>query len=115
MTIAQPPEVRSDVVHDISLREVDVADESLEAVIGTQVRNLRTSASFSLSDMATRVGISKAMLSKIENAQASCSLSTLSRLSKGLDVPVTTLFRGATTQRESVFTPAGSGAHSTLR
>jgi quercetin dioxygenase-like cupin family protein len=61
--------------------------------------------------MATRVGISKAMLSKIENAQASCSLATLSRLSTGLDVPVTTLFRGAGTQRESVYTRAGSGAH----
>jgi quercetin dioxygenase-like cupin family protein/DNA-binding XRE family transcriptional regulator len=101
-------------VHDIVPREVapDAADEeSLEAVIGNQVRNLRISAGLSLSDMATRVGISKAMLSKIENAQASCSLSTLSRLSTGLDVPVTTLFRGAGTQRESVYTPAGNGAH----
>lgn len=61
--------------------------------------------------MATRVGISKAMLSKIENAQTSCSLATLSRLSMGLDVPVSTLFRGAGTQRESVYTPAGHGAH----
>ncbi|RRQ26253.1 XRE family transcriptional regulator [Rhodococcus sp. Eu-32] len=101
-------------VHDVTGREVDpcdVADDSLETVIGGQVRNLRISAGLSLSELANRVGMSKAMLSKIENAQASCSLSTLSRLSTGLDVPVTTLFRGATTQRESVYTPAGNGAH----
>ncbi|TSD47856.1 helix-turn-helix domain-containing protein [Rhodococcus sp. KBS0724] len=102
------------IVHDTEPREVtpdSASDGSLEAVIGAQVRNLRISAGLSLSDMATRVGISKAMLSKIENAQASCSLATLSRLSTGLDVPVTTLFRGAGTQRESVYTRAGSGAH----
>lgn len=48
-------------------------------------------------DMNTRsqrVGISKATLSKIENAQTSCSLTTLSRLAAGLRVPVTALFRG---------------------
>jgi len=49
------------------------------------------------------------MLSKIENAQTSCSLSTLSALSKGLDVPVTSLFRGADNRREAVFVPAGTG------
>nr|WP_218681207.1 XRE family transcriptional regulator [Rhodococcus qingshengii] len=101
-------------VHDTEPREVALGDTdvgSLEAVIGAQVRTLRINAGLSLSDMATLVGISKAMLSKIENAQTSCSLSTLSRLSTGLDVPVSTLFRGAGAQRESVYTPAGHGAH----
>lgn len=60
--------------------------------------------------MATRVGLSKAMLSKIENAQTSCSLTTLSRLAEGLSVPVTALFRGVDTEREAVFVPAGHGA-----
>ncbi|PBC36124.1 DNA-binding protein [Rhodococcus sp. ACPA4] len=101
-------------VHDTEPREVAPGDAdtgSFEAVIGAQVRTLRINAGLSLSDMATQVGISKAMLSKIENAQTSCSLATLSRLSMGLDVPVSTLFRGAGTQRESVYTPAGHGAH----
>ena len=49
--------------------------------------------------MAARVGISKAMMSKIENAQTSCSLSTLALLAKGFDVPVTSLFRGADVER----------------
>ncbi|MGH1556493.1 helix-turn-helix domain-containing protein [Streptomyces sp. L7] len=61
-------------------------------------------------EMAQRVGISKAMLSKIENAQTACSLTTLSRLARGLDVPVTALFRGLDDEREAVFVPAGHGA-----
>jgi quercetin dioxygenase-like cupin family protein len=50
------------------------------------------------------------MLSKIENASISCSLTTLDRLADTFDVPVTSLFRGADTEREAVYTPAGAGA-----
>ncbi|WP_040810370.1 helix-turn-helix domain-containing protein [Nocardia concava] len=82
----------------------------LERVIGKQVRALRLASGLSVGDMAVKVGISKAMLSKIENAQTSCSLSTLARLAAGLDVPVTSLFRGADTAREAVYTSAGHGA-----
>jgi len=64
----------------------------------------------SVAEMAERVGISKAMLSKSENAQTSCSLTTLSRLATGLNVPVTALFRGLDDPREAVFIPAGHGA-----
>ncbi|NMN94551.1 helix-turn-helix domain-containing protein [Antrihabitans stalactiti] len=82
----------------------------LERVIAAQVRKLRKSSGLSIGDMADKVGISKAMLSKIENAQTSCSLATLARLAAGLDVPVTSLFRGADSQREAVFVEAGRGA-----
>ncbi|ROZ98981.1 XRE family transcriptional regulator [Gordonia sp. OPL2] len=82
----------------------------LEAAIAHQVRLLRRNAGMSVADMATKVGISKAMLSKIENAQTSCSLSTLARLAAGLDVPVTSLFRGADVEREAIYTEAGKGA-----
>jgi transcriptional regulator with XRE-family HTH domain len=82
----------------------------LEAAIGRNVRELRLNAGLSVSDMALRVGISKAMLSKIENAQTSCSLSTLALLANGLDVPVTSLFRGADEERPASFVKAGTGA-----
>ena len=82
----------------------------LEKVIAKRVRELRRSTGLSVGDMAAKVGISKAMLSKIENAQASCSLHTLARLASGLDVPVTSLFRGADTEREAVFVESGHGA-----
>lgn len=82
----------------------------LEAAIAHQVRLLRRNAGLSVAEMAAKVGISKAMLSKIENAQTSCSLSTLARLAAGLDVPVTSLFRGADVEREAVYTESGKGA-----
>jgi transcriptional regulator with XRE-family HTH domain len=82
---------------------------TLEQVIAHNSRTLRLRAGLSVADMADRVGISKAMLSKIENAQTSCSLATLQRLAIGLDVPVSTLLRGGDEEREAVFTAAGSG------
>ncbi|OLT96009.1 helix-turn-helix domain-containing protein [Mycobacterium syngnathidarum] len=80
-----------------------------EAAIGRNVRQLRQQRGLTVADMASRVGISKAMLSKIENAQTSCSLSTLALLAKGLDVPVTSLFRGADVERPAAFVKAGTG------
>jgi transcriptional regulator with XRE-family HTH domain len=82
----------------------------LEAAIARQVRTLRRAAGLSIVEMADKVGISKAMLSKIENAQTSSSLSTLARLASGLDVPVTALFRGADTGHDAVFTENGRGS-----
>ena len=81
-----------------------------EAAIGRNVRQLRQQQGLTVADMAARVGISKAMMSKIENAQTSCSLSTLALLAKGFDVPVTSLFRGADVERPAAFVKAGTGA-----
>lgn len=92
-------------------RRPDDAVEALEleAAIAHNVRELRQNAGLSVGDMAAHVGISKAMLSKIENAQTSCSLSTLARLARGLDVPVTSLLRGAETERPAAYVKAGRG------
>lgn len=93
-------------------REPDepVAELEFEAAIARNVRLLRQQLGLSVADMATRIGISKAMMSKIENAQTSPSLSTLALLAKGFDVPVTTLFRGADVERPAAFVKAGTGA-----
>ena len=88
----------------------DVGELEFEAAIGRNVRSLRQQQGLSVAEMATRVGISKAMMSKIENAQTSCSLSTLALLAKGFDVPVTSLFRGAEVERPAAFVKAGTGA-----
>ncbi|ONH33260.1 DNA-binding protein [Pseudofrankia asymbiotica] len=87
----------------------------LERVIAAQVRRMRQAAGLTLAELAARSGISKPMLSKIENANTSCSLTTLARLADGLDAPVTSLFRGADDQREAVLTPAGAGARIVAR
>lgn len=82
----------------------------MERIIASQVRSYRVAAGLSVTEMAERVGLSKAMLSKIENAQTSCSLTTVARLAAGLDVPVSALFRGVDAEREAVYVPSGQGA-----
>ena len=93
-------------------RTVDqpVEELELETAIARNVRRLRLQAGLSVGDMAAKAGISKAMLSKIENAQTSCSLSTLARLSTAFDVAVTSLFRGADVERSAVYVKAGEGS-----
>ncbi|SEP19630.1 helix-turn-helix domain-containing protein [Trujillonella endophytica] len=86
-----------------------IEELELEAAIGRNVRELRLRHGWSIADLAGRTGISKAMLSKIENALTSCSLGTLAALSRGLDVPVTSLFRGADVERPASFVKAGQG------
>ncbi|MFT4042590.1 MAG: XRE family transcriptional regulator [Gordonia sp. (in: high G+C Gram-positive bacteria)] len=87
-----------------------VEELELESAIAHNVRRLRRQEGLSVGDMAARVGISKAMLSKIENAQTSCSLSTLAALATAFDVSVTSLFRGADLERSAVFVKAGEGS-----
>ncbi|WP_235013031.1 helix-turn-helix domain-containing protein [Arthrobacter sp. SLBN-100] len=82
----------------------------LEQVIATQLRRYRTSQGLSSAELAARTGLSKAMISKIETASTSCSLTTLQRLADGLEIPVTALFRGADTDRDATFTKNGQGS-----
>jgi transcriptional regulator with XRE-family HTH domain len=86
------------------------APNDLEKIIAARVREHRMLRGLTISALARDAGISKAMLSKIEHAQTSCSLSMLKRLAAVLEIPVTALFRGADNDREAVYTPAGHGA-----
>ncbi len=78
-------------------------------VIANHVRSRRLEIGLNVGQLADRSGISKGMLSKIENAQTSPSLSTLERLASALDMPVTSMFRGLAEERDAVFVKAGSG------
>jgi ribosome-binding protein aMBF1 (putative translation factor) len=95
----------------------DTADDSgdgatgkLERIIAGQVRRYRLAQGISASELALRTGISKAMVSKIETASTSCSLTTLQRLADGLEIPVTALFRGADTDRDAACWGRSRGA-----
>ncbi|HWH26639.1 MAG TPA: XRE family transcriptional regulator [Pseudolysinimonas sp.] len=83
---------------------------TLEQTIATQVRSYRLEAGMSAADLAAKTGLSKAMVSKIESAGTSSSLTTLQRLADGLNVPVTALFRGAESDRDASFTKHGGGS-----
>ena len=87
-----------------------VEELELEAAIGRNVRQLRLQQGLTVAEMATRVGISKAMMSKIENAQTSCSLSTLAMLANGLDVRTAEQAGDRDVERPASFVTAGTGA-----
>ncbi|MHB8920222.1 MAG: helix-turn-helix domain-containing protein [Halothiobacillus sp.] len=67
---------------------------SLERYLGNTIRDIRQQHSLTIADVANLAGISRGMLSKIENAQTATSLETLSRLAHALGVSLATLFRG---------------------
>ena len=83
--------------------------EALGAVIAERVRGFRLDRGWTVGKLADVSGVSKSMLSKIENAQASPSLMTLVRLSEALTVPVTAFFRGLSEEQDMVFVKAGQG------
>jgi transcriptional regulator with XRE-family HTH domain len=84
-------------------------EDALGAVIAARVRELRLQLGLTVGHLAELTGLSKGMLSKIENAQASPSLATLARLSAALKVPVTAFFRGLSEEQDVLHTKAGRG------
>jgi transcriptional regulator with XRE-family HTH domain len=77
------------------------AGGSLERYLGNTIREIRLNHGLTIADVATLAGISRGMLSKIENAQTATSLDALARLAHALGVSLATLFR-------SYDIPAGS-------
>lgn len=84
-------------------------EESLTAVIGQRTREFRTMNGWTVGRLASESGLSKGMLSKIENGQASPSLATLARLASTLSVPVTAFFRGLAEEQDVIHVKAGRG------
>lgn len=62
--------------------------------LGARVRALRLRADLTLDELARRSGISKAMLSKIENNLTQPTVTRIGRLAESLDVTITQLIGG---------------------
>jgi transcriptional regulator with XRE-family HTH domain len=84
-------------------------EDELGVVIAERVREFRLQLGLTVGHLAELTGLSKGMLSKIENAQTSPSLATLARLSEGLKVPVTAFFRGLNEEQDLLHVKAGRG------
>ena len=82
---------------------------ALGSTIGQRVREFRLERGLTIAQLADLSGISKGMLSKVENAKASASLATLASLVNALAVPVTALFRGLEEEHDAYFVKAGEG------
>lgn len=81
----------------------------LEIAIGSQIRSFRKKMDLTIAELASLANLSTGMLSKIENGNASPSLSTLQALSDALNIPVTAFFRKFEERRNASFVKAGKG------
>lgn len=89
--------------------DVDAALAEISEAVAARVREYRTTLGLTIGDLADRSGVSKAMLSKIENARIQPSLTTMTRIAQAVRVPVTSLLRGVDDDEEAIFVPAGEG------
>jgi len=64
----------------------------LEKQIADKIRKNRKRKGYTLDQLGKRIGLSKGLLSKIENCQVSPPIATLSKISCGLDIPMGTFF-----------------------
>ncbi|HNS97137.1 MAG TPA: response regulator [Polyangiaceae bacterium] len=67
-------------------------EEQLHKVIGESIRSLRKEKELTLKQMSRRTGLSVSLLSQIERAESSASLSSLYKIAAALDVRVQDLF-----------------------
>jgi DNA-binding NtrC family response regulator len=69
-------------------------EDELHATIGRQIRDLRKARGLTLKQMARRTNLSVSLLSQIERAESSASVSSLFKVATALDVKLTELFGG---------------------
>lgn len=67
-------------------------EEELHKVIGETIRTYRKDKTLTLKQMSRRTGLSVSLLSQIERAETSASLSSLYKISAGLQVRIRDLF-----------------------
>lgn len=81
----------------------------INRVIADNLRNLRNQLDLSLSETASLTGVSKSMLGQIERGESSPTVSTLWKISTGLQISFTSLMERAEPEakitRESDMTP----------
>ena len=73
--------------------KTDIQNKSLGRHLGSTIRQLRLQHNLTIAAVAERAGISRGMLSKIENSLAATSLETLEQLANALGVTLSKLFQ----------------------
>jgi DNA-binding NtrC family response regulator len=69
-------------------------EDELHATIGRQIRDLRKARGLTLRQLSRRTNLSVSLLSQIERAESSASVSSLFKVAGALDVRLTDLFGG---------------------
>jgi transcriptional regulator with XRE-family HTH domain len=89
---SKKPQVKPQSGPDI-WSDAKVGKPDLESFLGLAIRHERVRQDLTIAQVAERTGLSRGMLSKIENGQASMSLDSLSRLATALGISMASLFR----------------------
>lgn len=72
--------------------ETSENNQPLGAYLGNTIRQMRVKLGLTIAEVAERAGISRGMLSKIENAQTATSLETLVQIANALGITLSHLF-----------------------
>jgi len=83
------------------------AMEIPEQLIAKRIRELRESRQHTLEQVATRAGISKSFLSKVERCNVSISIAALSRLAGAFNVSIGEFFDSDEPDSEVIYVPRG--------
>ena len=81
------------------------SSDQLRDALARNVRGLRQGRDWSLADLASRSGISRAMIVQIEGARTNASLSTMCQIADALGVPVTALIDAGSGPEARVIAP----------
>lgn len=76
-----------------------------ELLLGRRIKELRREQGLTLQQLGDRTGFSKSLLSKIENAQVSPPIGTLSKIARALGVPIGYFFEEEARQDRAIFVP----------
>ncbi|OQY18533.1 MAG: Cro/Cl family transcriptional regulator [Desulfobacteraceae bacterium 4572_35.1] len=85
----------------------NIREEVKEFEIGMKVRNLRQEQRMTLQDLAAKTGLSKPLLSQIENNQVIPPLATLLRIAKSFQVPLNCFFEDESNNKKCILVRAG--------
>ncbi len=72
----------------------------LEKRIADKIRQIRKNKGLTLAQLGKEVGLSKGMLSRIENSQVSLPIATLAKIARALGVPISIFFKDDDTDKE---------------
>ncbi|MFL6108009.1 MAG: helix-turn-helix domain-containing protein [Marmoricola sp.] len=96
-------------MHPETFEAVDsqTVTDSVNAIVGARLRQLRENAGISLTELARTADISKAHLSRLEGGSRAFSLATLLTLTSHLGVPVAALLPSPNTNSPEVVPASG--------
>ncbi len=76
-----------------------------DLLLARRVRTLRKEHGYTLEELGNLTGYSKSLISKIENAQVSPPIATLSRIASALDVAIGYFFEEEVREDRAIFVP----------